>query len=48
MTPHIGAASDGAMYNMATYAAQGVIDKLEGRMPKFVVNRDVLDHLKEV
>jgi len=48
MTPHIGAAADGAMYNMATYAAQGIIDKLEGRMPKFVVNRDVLDHLKKV
>ncbi|HPA60951.1 MAG TPA: hydroxyacid dehydrogenase [Clostridia bacterium] len=42
MTPHIGAASDGAMQNMASYVARGVVDVLEGRTPQFVVNRELL------
>ena len=42
MTPHIGAASDGAMQNMAIYVARGVVDVLEGRTPQFVVNRELL------
>lgn len=42
LTPHIGAASDGAMRNMASYVANGVVDVLKGRKPEFVVNRELL------
>lgn len=43
LTPHIGAASDGAMQQMASCVATGVVDVLEGRQPSYVVNRDVLE-----
>lgn len=41
LTPHIGAASDGAMINMASYVGTGIVDYLEGREPKFMVNPEV-------
>jgi len=45
LTPHIGSATPDAMERMAVGAAQGVIDALEGRRPRWVYNRDVLKNL---
>jgi phosphoglycerate dehydrogenase-like enzyme len=42
LTPHIGSATPEAMDRMAQGAAQGVLDVLQGRRPKYVYNREVL------
>jgi D-3-phosphoglycerate dehydrogenase len=39
VTPHMAAMSDGAIYRMAIDVAQGVIDVLEGREPKYWFNK---------
>ncbi len=39
VSPHNAALSDQALVNMATHAAQGICDKLEGRNPEWVVNK---------
>jgi D-3-phosphoglycerate dehydrogenase / 2-oxoglutarate reductase len=38
VTPHYGAQTAESLYNMATMAAQGVIDVLEGKRPQYLVN----------
>ena len=42
LTPHIAAMTDLALTNMAIDSAEGILDVLEGRMPKFLVNAEVL------
>ncbi len=42
LTPHIAAITDVALINMAVDAAEGVLDVLEGRMPKYLVNAEAL------
>ncbi|HUG82328.1 MAG TPA: NAD(P)-dependent oxidoreductase, partial [Bryobacterales bacterium] len=41
LTPHIASATPDAMERMALGAAQGVVDVLEGRRPRWVYNREV-------
>lgn len=41
LTPHIGAATDGAMQNMARACAQNIIDYFSGKRPGFVVNPEI-------
>ncbi|MHB8828293.1 MAG: hydroxyacid dehydrogenase [Syntrophales bacterium] len=38
VTPHFCAMTEESLYNMATMVAQGVIDVLEGRRPRYQVN----------
>jgi D-3-phosphoglycerate dehydrogenase len=38
VTPHFCAMTEESLYNMATMVAQGVLDVLEGRQPKYPVN----------
>lgn len=38
VTPHFCAQTEESLYNMATMAAQGVIDVLEGRPPRYLAN----------
>jgi D-3-phosphoglycerate dehydrogenase len=38
VTSHLGAMTEESLYNMATMVAQGVLDVLEGRQPKYSVN----------
>jgi D-3-phosphoglycerate dehydrogenase len=38
VTSHLGAMTEESLYNMATMVAQGVLDVLEGRQPKYPVN----------
>ena len=47
LTPHIGAATDGAMQNMAKACAQNIIDYLGGQRPGFVVNPEAYVPLAE-
>ena len=47
LTPHIGAATDGAMQNMARACAQNIIDYLGGTRPGFVVNPEAYVPLSE-
>ena len=42
LTPHIAAMTDLALINMAIDSAEGILDVLEGRMPKYLVNAEVL------
>lgn len=41
MTPHIAAASDGAMYNMSKCAAENILEYLEGGKPRFLLNPEI-------
>lgn len=47
LTPHIGAATDGAMQNMARACAQNIIDYLSGKRPGFVVNPEIYVPISE-
>jgi D-3-phosphoglycerate dehydrogenase len=38
VTPHFCAQTEESLYNMATMAAQGVLDVLEGRPPRYLAN----------
>jgi D-3-phosphoglycerate dehydrogenase len=42
LTPHISSSTGEALRRMATDAAEGVLDVLRGRKPKFLVNPEVL------
>lgn len=42
LTPHSAAMTDLALVNMAVDASEGILDVLEGRMPKYLVNKEVL------
>lgn len=42
LTPHIAAMTDLAPIKMAIDSAAGIIDVLEGRVPKYPVKADVL------
>jgi D-3-phosphoglycerate dehydrogenase len=42
LTPHIAAMTDLALINMAIDSAEGILDVLERRMPKYLVNAEVL------
>jgi D-3-phosphoglycerate dehydrogenase len=46
LSPHSAALTQECVIRMATGAAIGVKDVLEGRMPEFVVNKDVLPKVK--
>jgi phosphoglycerate dehydrogenase-like enzyme len=43
--PHAGSKTLTTRERMADWAAESIIDVLEGRRPKHVVNREVLEHL---
>ncbi|MDD5168588.1 MAG: hydroxyacid dehydrogenase [Syntrophales bacterium] len=45
VTPHIAAMTDLALVNMAVDSAQGILDVLEGRKPKYPVNPEVLKNV---
>lgn len=47
LTPHIGAATDGAMQNMARACAQNIIDYFGGKRPGFVVNPEIYIPISE-
>lgn len=47
LTPHIAAASDGAMRNMSSGVATNIINYFEGRDPIFVVNPEVYKPISE-
>ena len=47
LTPHIAAASDGAMRNMSSGVAINIINYFEGRRPTFVVNPEVYKPISE-
>jgi lactate dehydrogenase-like 2-hydroxyacid dehydrogenase len=42
MTPHIGTATEQTRYQMAELAAGNVLDFMQGKVPKGIVNKDVL------
>jgi len=42
VSPHNAALSEQALINMAVHAARGICDRLEGRTPEWVVNRELL------
>lgn len=42
VTPHSAAMTDLALINMAIDSAEGILDVLAGRMPKYLVNPQVL------
>ena len=44
VTPHSLCWTDECFHNMATTGLASIVDALEGRMPRFIVNRDVLAH----
>lgn len=46
LTPHIAAMTDLALINMAIDASKGILDVLEGRMPKYLVNAAVLGNAR--
>ena len=46
MVPHIGSASNQTRQKMSQIAAQNIIDFVEGREPKAMVNREVLEAVK--
>ena len=43
VTPHMASHTHTSMLKMATHPAEGIIDVLEGRKPKFPVNPEVLE-----
>ena len=45
LTPHSAAMTDLALVNMAMDAAEGILDVLEGRIPKYLVNAEVLRNI---
>jgi D-3-phosphoglycerate dehydrogenase len=47
LTPHIAAMTDLALVNMAVDAAEGILDVLEGRMPKYLVNVEALGNARQ-
>jgi D-3-phosphoglycerate dehydrogenase len=47
VTPHYGAQTAESLYNMATMAAQGVIDVLEGRRPQYLVNPGIWENRRK-
>jgi lactate dehydrogenase-like 2-hydroxyacid dehydrogenase len=48
LTPHIAVMTDLALINMAIDSAEGIIDVLEGRVPKYLMNADVLRNARIV
>jgi len=42
LSPHNAALTEEAMIKMATHSAQGILDYLNGKIPKYLVNREVL------
>jgi phosphoglycerate dehydrogenase-like enzyme len=44
VTPHSLCWTDECFHNMATTGLQSIVDALAGRVPEFVVNREVLEH----
>jgi D-3-phosphoglycerate dehydrogenase len=46
LTPHSAAMTDLALVNMAVDAAEGILDVLEGRTPKYLVNAAVLGNAR--
>jgi D-3-phosphoglycerate dehydrogenase len=44
VTPHSLCWTDECFHNMATTGLASIVDALSGRVPEFVVNREVLDH----
>jgi len=43
LTPHNAAITKEAMIKMATQTAQGILDFLNGKIPKYIVNPEVLE-----
>jgi len=46
-TPHIGAHTLEAVYRMNMMAAQAVVEFFEGKVPNYIVNKEVLSNLNE-
>jgi len=46
LTPHSAAIADLALVNMAIEASKGIIDVLEGQIPKYLVNTEVLRNIQ--
>ena len=44
VTPHSLCWTDECFHNMATTGLQSIVDALSGKVPEFVVNREVLEH----
>lgn len=44
VTPHSLCWTDECFHNMATTGLRSIVDALAGKVPEFVVNREVLDH----
>jgi len=44
VTPHSLCWTDECFHNMASTGLRSIVDALSGRVPEFVVNRDVLEH----
>lgn len=44
VTPHSLCWTDECFHNMASTGLRSIVDALEGRVPEFVVNREVLEH----
>ncbi len=44
VTPHSLCWTDECFHNMATTGLASIVDALSGRVPEFVVNREVLAH----
>jgi D-3-phosphoglycerate dehydrogenase len=47
VTPHYAAQTSESLYNMATMAAQGVIDVLEGKRPQYLVNPEIWENRRK-
>ena len=47
LTPHIAAASDGAMQSMAKATAQNIVDYFDGRRPGYVLNPEIYLPIQE-
>ena len=47
MTPHIGAHTFEAIYNMSMMAAKSIVDFFSGKVPENIVNPEVIDILKK-
>jgi D-3-phosphoglycerate dehydrogenase len=47
VTPHYGAQTAESLYNMATMAAQGVIDVLDGKRPQYLVNPGIWENRRK-
>lgn len=43
LSPHNAALTEEAMIKMATHSAQGILDYLNGKIPKYLVNPEVLE-----